>query len=212
MPHYPRHLATFDYRGFHRYFLTLCTFERNPYFIDAKNVAIAYEQILRAAGDQHFALVAYCFMPDHLHLLIEGTREDAYMKEFVARAKQFSGFYFKKQTKNRLWQRYGFEHVLRDDEDAPSVVRYLLENPVRAGLVTTPTEYPFWGSSVHSRRELLEYLSGRLKSAPTTVMPCACSAKSCRGCASASRAAPQSIAKPEEPRRRSMPARCSRAG
>jgi REP element-mobilizing transposase RayT len=97
-------------------------------------------------------------MPDHLHLLIEGTREDAHMKTFAARAKQYSGFYFKKATKYSLWQRYGFEHVLRDEEDAPSVVRYLLENPVRAGLVHIPAEYPHWGSSVYSREGLLEYL------------------------------------------------------
>ena len=41
MPHYPCHLSTFDYRGFHRYFLTFCTFERNHYFERAESVAIA---------------------------------------------------------------------------------------------------------------------------------------------------------------------------
>ena len=159
MPHYPRHLQTFYYRGFQRYSLTFCTFERNRYFADARKVVIAWEQILRAAVEQHFAVIAYCFMPDHLHLLIEGMREDADMKTFAARAKQYSGFYFKRDTKYSLWQRYGFEHVLRDEEDTPSVVRYILENPVRAGLVKTAADYPYWGSSVHSREELLEYLS-----------------------------------------------------
>lgn len=159
MPHYPRHLSTFDYRGFHRYFLTFCTFERNHYFVDVTNVATVCEHILRAASDLHFAVTAYCFMPDHVHLLIEGTRDDSDMKTFVARAKQFSGFYFRQQTRNSLWQRYGHERVLRDDEDTPSFVKYTLANPVRAGLASTPSEYPFWGSAVYSREELLDYVS-----------------------------------------------------
>ena len=83
MPHYPRHLSTFDYRGFHRYFLTFCTFERNPYFELAESVALALEQILRACGQHEFDILAYCFMPDHAHLLVEGTREDADLKAFL---------------------------------------------------------------------------------------------------------------------------------
>jgi REP element-mobilizing transposase RayT len=38
-------------------------------------------------------------MPDHLHLLVEGTHEDSDLKAFVARAKQYSGFYFRQQTR-----------------------------------------------------------------------------------------------------------------
>jgi len=51
MPHYPRHLAGFDYTGFRRYFLTFSTFERNRYFVDAGHVALVSAQILRAATD-----------------------------------------------------------------------------------------------------------------------------------------------------------------
>lgn len=42
MPHYPRYLSAFDYRGFHRYFLTFCTFKRNPYFADAARSIVKY--------------------------------------------------------------------------------------------------------------------------------------------------------------------------
>ena len=56
MPHYPRQLPTFDYRGFHRYFLTFCTFERIRYFEQSECVAIALEQILRAGTQHAFAI------------------------------------------------------------------------------------------------------------------------------------------------------------
>ncbi len=158
MPAYPRPLPSFDYRGFHRYFLTFCTFERNPYFRNDPSVELVTAQILRAAAEHRHAVLAYCFMPDHLHLLVEGTTENADLKCFVTRAKQYSGFYYKRATRNTLWQRYGFERVLRADKDARDVVRYVVSNPVRAGLVIDPLAYPFWGSSIYSRTQLIEYL------------------------------------------------------
>jgi len=96
-------------------------------------------------------------MPDHAHLLVEGTREDADLKAFLKGAKQYSGFYFKQKTRNSLWQRYGYERALREDEDTRSVIKYIIENPVRAGLVKVPLDYPFWGSELYSREALLEY-------------------------------------------------------
>jgi len=57
--------------------------------------------------------------------------------------------------KGDLWQRSYFEHVLRDDEDPFQVARYILDNPVRAGLVQSPENYPFLGSLTMSVRDLL---------------------------------------------------------
>ena len=46
--------------------------------------------------------------------------------------------------------------VLRDDEATLIVARYILENPVRAGLVATPESYPFSGSEVYALGEILD--------------------------------------------------------
>jgi REP element-mobilizing transposase RayT len=70
--------------------------------------------------------------------------------------KQYSGFYFKQRFGQQLWHRYRFERTLRDDEATLSVARYILENPVRAGLVRNAEDYPFSGSAVHSVAEILE--------------------------------------------------------
>jgi hypothetical protein len=56
-----------------------------------------------------------------------------------------------------LWQRYCFEHVVRDDERLDRIVRYVLDNPIRAGLVRSVQDYPYIGSSVYTKRELLEF-------------------------------------------------------
>jgi hypothetical protein len=60
-----------------------------------------------------------------------------------------------------LWQPFGYEHVLRDDEKATTTARYILENPVRAGLSKTVMEYPFVGSQVYELKDLLATLPER---------------------------------------------------
>ncbi len=54
-----------------------------------------------------------------------------------------------------LWQRYGFEHVLRDEEVSVIVAKYVLENPIRSGMVERVEDYPFVGSLVYSVADLL---------------------------------------------------------
>jgi REP element-mobilizing transposase RayT len=76
--------------------------------------------------------------------------------KFIARAKQLSGFHYKRAFGDPLWQRYGFEHVLRDDEDTRRVARYILENPIRGGLVERVQDYPFVGSLRYTLGEILD--------------------------------------------------------
>ena len=97
-------------------------------------------------------------MPDHLHLLVKAQRDDCNLKRFISRGKQYSGFYFKRTMKQTLWQRYGYERVLRNEADTIVFARYIVENPVRAGLVVSTLDYPFWGSSTRLREELLDYV------------------------------------------------------
>jgi len=158
MASYPEHLSSFDYVGAHRYFLTFCTFERRRHFNKADHVELVCTHFAQRSAHEHFEIPAYCFMPDHVHLLVEGTQDDSDLKQFIKSAKQYSGFYFSRKTQEQLWQRYGFERVLRGEEGTWNVARYIVTNPIRSGLVDSLHEYPFWGSLTHSREELLEYI------------------------------------------------------
>jgi putative transposase len=153
---HPEHLKTFDYLGLHQYFLTFCTDERKRLFVTATAVDLVRTQIERAATDFRFEVIAYCFMPDHLHLLVEGQADDSDCREFISRAKQYSGFHYKAAFGHRLWQRYGYEHVLRNEEAAVSVARYIVENPLRARMVEQITDHPYSGSSVYTIEQMLD--------------------------------------------------------
>jgi REP-associated tyrosine transposase len=162
-PGHPEHLPHFDYIGLHRYSLRFCTMQREHVFVTQPVVDLVLEQFLRARSESGIALITYCFMPDHVHLLIAGTSETADCKRFIALAKQYSGFYYKKQHRRRLWQRYGFERVLRNDEATLAVARYIIENPVRAGLVSDPRDYPFLRSLVFTLDEILDAVQDDVK-------------------------------------------------
>lgn len=151
-------LKTFDYLGAHRYFLTFCTADRHHVFEDAGFVELVLMQFLRAAASLGFSIVAYCFMPDHVHLLVEGLSPDSDLRRFAKDAKQYSGFEYKQKKAKALWQPSYYENVLREDDDAWSVARYIIENPLRARLVERVDEYPFLGSAVVEKAELLTFV------------------------------------------------------
>jgi putative transposase len=148
-------LKTFDYLGPYRYFLTICGHNRTCIFTDDQSVGLVLMELSRTANDQQFRVIAYCFMPDHVHLLVEGNHPAADFREFVRIFKQQSSFAWKQRNGTALWQRSYFEHVLRDDEDTIGVAKYILENPVRGNLVQRPEDYPYLGSMTMEVRQLL---------------------------------------------------------
>ena len=149
-----RHPA-FPYIGIHRYFLTFCTHSRRRVFEDPDAVHLVRAHFVQAAAREQFGILAYCFMPDHVHLLAEGLHDASDLRRYARDAKQRSGFEHSRLSGHRLWQDGYYDHVLRDDESSLAVARYILENPIRAGLVDRIDEYPHSGSEVYSMKELL---------------------------------------------------------
>ncbi len=93
-------------------------------------------------------------MPDHLHLLVEGETSVSNLITFVHQLKQLTEFLHRRRNHRRLWQQGYYEHVVRNGEATLVVARYILANPVRAGLVHEPRDYPFSGSLVLDREQL----------------------------------------------------------
>jgi REP-associated tyrosine transposase len=157
LPHVP-------YIGMRRYSLTLCTCRRHEWFVDPTVLETARSQLLQHARDFGFAVPAYCFMPDHLHVLAEGQFPDSNLKRFMNRFKQDSGFRFGEQRNHHLWQKGYYDRILRDDEPTIIVARYIFDNPVRVGLVTHFDQYPGSGSTCYTMCELADALQSIDKS------------------------------------------------
>ena len=144
------------YVGFQRCFLTFCTSNRRIIFRTRDLVDIVLDQILQCATLLDMAVIVYCFMPDHANLLVEGCSEQADIIFFVHQAKQQSAFEFSQKYRQRLWQPSFYDRLLREEDATLSVARYIFENPMRAGLVKSPHEYPFLGSARFTVEQILD--------------------------------------------------------
>jgi REP element-mobilizing transposase RayT len=88
-------------------------------------------------------------MPDHLHVVIAGKAPEAEPLSSMKRFKQRSNFWFANNRSEVRWQKDFYDHMLRREEDLRKHVRYILNNPIRAGLVDDWRLYPYKGSTVY---------------------------------------------------------------
>jgi REP element-mobilizing transposase RayT len=85
-------------------------------------------------------------MPDHLHLLVElGDAEP--LAALMRRVKSVTGRVARESGASRggaTWMRGYHERFVRDGPGREAAARYIVANPVRAGLVGSCREYPYW--------------------------------------------------------------------
>ena len=137
-------LPDFDYAQPFIYYVTTTTYNRYPLFADPEPARITLCCLIDHAQTLDYQLFAFCLMPDHLHLLCQPLQDTVPLQTFVGRFKGASSRRltpFKPQS--RLWQRGFYDHVLRAEEDLWALARYIAENPVRKGIVTSYEDYPF---------------------------------------------------------------------
>ena len=139
-------LAPDAYRGMRLYFVTICTEKRHPVFAKEPVGKWMVAWLIRLAARHGFAVHAYCVMPDHVHLLLEGLNEGCDLARFVSAFKQHTGFAYQQKVGRRLWQTVYYDHVLRKTEEMNRVAWYIWMNPVRKGLCARPEDWPYSGS------------------------------------------------------------------
>jgi REP element-mobilizing transposase RayT len=100
---------------------------------------------LRYAQDKGLVRsLAWVVMPDHLHWLIELQQEtlDVVMRRMKSRSTCLINK--KHQRRGRLWRNGFHDRALRREDDVQAVARYIVGNPLRAGLVSRIGDYPHW--------------------------------------------------------------------
>ena len=83
-------------------------------------------------------------MPDHVHWLVE--LRDGSLELSVHSLKSFSAKEINKRLgwAGHIWQKGFHDHAIRDEEDLSEISRYIVMNPIRAGLVRSCREYALW--------------------------------------------------------------------
>ena len=128
------------------YILTTVTAERRPVFSGltcGREIAQAIAHHDEAGWSKSLAWVV---MPDHMHwLLVLGERGglDDLMRSFKGYTARILNEHLQRKGQP-LWQPGYHDHAVRRDEDLRKLARYIIGNPLRAGLVEDIREYPLW--------------------------------------------------------------------
>jgi REP element-mobilizing transposase RayT len=127
------------------YLISATTHGRTPVFLDFRSACIASAAFVRPVVLGHNRLLAWVLMPDHVHWLLQlGDGEQ--LAGSVGRMKAVSAREVARQAgrQGRVWAPAFHDRAMRREEDLVAVARYIVANPLRAGLVRTLREYPFW--------------------------------------------------------------------
>jgi REP element-mobilizing transposase RayT len=114
-----------------------------PVWLRDPRIAEVVKGSLHNLDGRKYHLIAFCIMPNHVHLVltplpIQGAGQSYHflpgilqsLKGYTARrANQILG------RTGPFWQDESYDHVVRDEEELRRVVRYVIYNPVKAGLV-----------------------------------------------------------------------------
>ena len=127
------------------YLIAFVTADRNLVFADWDTAAVCVRASLQPSIWRASRLLCWVLMPNHWHGLIELGGMDS-LPALVNRIKGSTS-----RTVNMRCGRSGHlcskgfhDHALRADEVLISIARYVISNPVRAGLVNRVGMYPFW--------------------------------------------------------------------
>ena len=112
---------------------------------------LVQETMLRFHGLRYY-LFAWCIMPNHVHGLLqplEGYHLPAIMHSWKSyTAKRINSLC---QRSGSLWQSESFDRYIRDERHLLGTIEYIENNPVKAGLVDAPHQWP-WSSACHAPR------------------------------------------------------------
>jgi putative transposase len=121
------------------YLVTTTTHQRTPWFRNLLNARCLVQALMEAQQRGLSETLAYALMPDHLHwLLVLGDEHN--LSTLVGGVKSLSAH----RIGHRIWQTGFHDHALRQEKDLKGIGRYVVANPLRAGLVKSLRDYPHW--------------------------------------------------------------------
>ena len=126
------------------YFLTAVVYQRSPLFSDWQLGRLVVAELKRVHDQKMVNSIAWVVMPDHLHWLVQ--LEQGSLAQLMQTVKSRSTLTINRALNRQgaFWQSGYHDRALRDDEDLRPFARYIVANPLRAGLVKKVGDYPLW--------------------------------------------------------------------
>ena len=128
------------------YHIIFRTYGQRPLFRDLHLGRIVVAGMRWQDETRRTSTLAFVVMPDHVHWLFT-LGPDATLPDVMSRLKGFTARRINASigcTGSQVWQAGFFDHAVRRDEDLRAIARYIVANPLRAGIVTSLGDYALW--------------------------------------------------------------------
>jgi putative transposase len=121
------------------YHVTTCTQAGEPTFATFSAARYLIQALKQSDALGYTETLAFVVMPDHLHWLFQ-LKNVHTLPAVVRGVKSFSA----RRIGHPVWQKSFYDRGIRREDDLQAVARYLVANPVRAGLVSSVLHYSHW--------------------------------------------------------------------
>jgi len=137
--------------------LDLCI-AKSPHWLAQENIARIVAEQIHALDGERYRLIAFCIMSNHVHLLVDTADYHPPVAPLHAGpTAPYPLAYTLKLLKGRtarscnlalgrggaFWHHESYDHVIRDETEFERIIWYILNNPVKAGLVKNWEDWPF---------------------------------------------------------------------
>ncbi|MDO6693217.1 transposase [Aliiglaciecola sp. 3_MG-2023] len=129
------------------YLITACTKHREPLFIQFTLARIVVACMKKSQQRGKIQFLSWVIMPDHVHFLMS-LEGDSSLSEVIGYIKGTTSHQICKRLnrKGGIWQAGFHDHAIRKEENIIEAARYIVANPLRAGIVKSLKQYPHWDS------------------------------------------------------------------
>lgn len=124
-------------------FLTVCTAKRKPILANAGIQKLITEAWISA---DHWHVGHYLIMPDHIHLFCSPSKGDCFdIKAWIKYWKSLASRKWPRKSEHPVWQTDFWDTQLRSSDNYTAKWDYVQQNPIKAGLVDEPNDWPYKG-------------------------------------------------------------------
>jgi putative transposase len=142
-------------RHFGRYDEWLDRCKYGSHWLEAENIAQIIANEIHKMDNERYRLMTYCIMPNHVHLLIESLiaermshagKTSEYpvadtLRLLKGRTARFCNLEL--QRSGPFWHHESYDHYARNEKETDRIIHYILNNPVKAGLVKEWNDWKF---------------------------------------------------------------------
>ena len=117
-----------------------------PCYLNRLAEAAIVQAALHYADGAGYELLAYCLMPNHVHLVVHLPQDATTpLARTLQRLKSHTARYLNRLRggEGRVWQRESYDHRIRNARELAATIAYTLNNPVKAGLATEWQQWPY---------------------------------------------------------------------